>query len=927
MDENDYPSDIDQDRICDLLDSSDDRSIILVYLSNNLELANNSQMDPLIPITAGGDISTWEIYPALPLGLDFSGNMPSRSTTFTGIITGTPTETTQTTTYTIWANNTNSGQSGTFQVTIRVLTDLDGDAIPDIYDDDADDDGWSNEMETLCAHDPLDADSVPINSDTDPFCDYIDDDDDGDSFIDTEEIMCNTDSKDNSSIPIDANNNGICDVNEDDQDFDGWADGNEEACGTDPNDASDVPDDLDGDKECDLWDEDDDGDNVGDNVDDFPRDSSASKDTDGDGMPDTITGTSSTGLVEDNDDDDDNWNDTLELDCGTNPLDEDEFPVDADNSGTCDAMELDTDGDGYMDSEDAFPDDSSEWLDTDGDTIGDNADDDDDGDSWIDSEEERCGSDPLDVDDVPNDSDQDGVCEAVKTNQNQESSDETSSITTWLFCLPCLLILLLIPLAWLAKERGDSIMVIMGMRNGPEPENTTSNPRFLTGKGTKVDPYVLKPAHVKNFGDDIESEETITITNLDPDTLVTITDMSAHTNRGRFNMDPIHVEGDRELKGTGSIVFQAKFDDNVTEDDVSGVYDGLIRIGSSSVYLSWEVTVGDPVGDAKKKQKAEEEAKKAEEARLKAEKDAEVKAAKETEAKLKKERKAEKEAADKKAKEEAESKAKAEKEAADKKAKEEAEKEAADKAKEEAESKAKAEKEATEKKLKEAEEKAAAAEAKAKAAEEKAASEKKARENAEDEARAAAEEAAKERLAQMDKEMEERRAKLEEMDEKTRKKEEELLRISEKAKNIDFTTLGVAARSKVSKPVEKGAKEISMGDTSSFDESGNAWVQDDEGGMNISWTGKTATALTGVKGLKRGFAAAATVTASDDLQRIKGVGPFIEDKLNALGIYTFDQVGNMTPEIEEEVNIAIEFFPGRVKRDEWAKQARKFAKK
>ena len=30
----------------------------------------------------------------------------------------------------------------------------------------------------------------------------------------------------------------------------------------------------------------------------------------------------------------------------------------------------------------------------------------------------------------------------------------------------------------------------------------------------------------------------------------------------------------------------------------------------------------------------------------------------------------------------------------------------------------------------------------------------------------------------------------------------------------------------------------------------------------------------------------------------------------------------MTPEIEEEVNPAIEFFPGRVKRDEWAKQAK-----
>ena len=42
---------------------------------------------------------------------------------------------------------------------------------------------------------------------------------------------------------------------------------------------------------------------------------------------------------------------------------------------------------------------------------------------------------------------------------------------------------------------------------------------------------------------------------------------------------------------------------------------------------------------------------------------------------------------------------------------------------------------------------------------------------------------------------------------------------------------------------------------------------------------------------------------------------------------TFDQVGNMNSELEETVNVAIEFFPGRVKRDEWAKQARKLAKK
>ena len=70
----------------------------------------------------------------------------------------------------------------------------------------------------------------------------------------------------------------------------------------------------------------------------------------------------------------------------------------------------------------------------------------------------------------------------------------------------------------------------------------------------------------------------------------------------------------------------------------------------------------------------------------------------------------------------------------------------------------------------------------------------------------------------------------------------------------------------------------------------------------------------------------ATKKDADDLQVIKGIGPFIEEKLNALGIYTFEQISKMTAKIEEEVNVAIEFFPGRVKRDEWAKQAKKLHK-
>ncbi len=59
----------------------------------------------------------------------------------------------------------------------------------------------------------------------------------------------------------------------------------------------------------------------------------------------------------------------------------------------------------------------------------------------------------------------------------------------------------------------------------------------------------------------------------------------------------------------------------------------------------------------------------------------------------------------------------------------------------------------------------------------------------------------------------------------------------------------------------------------------------------------------------------------DNLQIIKGIGPFIEKKLNALGIYTFKQIANFNDDDKDKVNDAIEFFPGRIKRDDWVGQA------
>ncbi|MGD9503970.1 MAG: M4 family metallopeptidase [Syntrophobacteraceae bacterium] len=55
----------------------------------------------------------------------------------------------------------------------------------------------------------------------------------------------------------------------------------------------------------------------------------------------------------------------------------------------------DKDGDGVPDSQDAFPDDPQEWLDTDHDGIGNNADMDDDGDGFSDAYEVQKGTDPL----------------------------------------------------------------------------------------------------------------------------------------------------------------------------------------------------------------------------------------------------------------------------------------------------------------------------------------------------------------------------------------------------------------------------------------------------------------------------------------------------------------------------------------------------
>ena len=117
-----------------------------------------------------------------------------------------------------------------------------------------------------------------------------------------------------------------------------------------------------------LFDIDTDGDGVVDSVDAFPLDSTQDTDRDGDGYGDSVNGNNSDRFPDDStqwvDQDNDGYGDNPN---GTNP---DLFPQNSD-------QHKDTDGDGYGDASygqngDKYPTDATQWADRDGDGYGDN---------------------------------------------------------------------------------------------------------------------------------------------------------------------------------------------------------------------------------------------------------------------------------------------------------------------------------------------------------------------------------------------------------------------------------------------------------------------------------------------------------------------------------------------------------------------------
>ena len=244
-------------------------------------------------------------------------------------------------------------------IAINGYTDTDNDGFPDTCDagclatgltadPDDDNDGVLDADDVF----PLDKDES-VDTDGDKIGNNADTDDDGDKVADAADncpLIVNADQ-------LDTDGDKVGDVCDTDDDGDTILD----AADNCPLIANKDQLDTDGDKVGDVCDTDDDGDTILDAADNCPLIANKDQlDTDGDKVGDVC----------DTDDDGDTILDTAD-NCSL-IANKDQLDTDVDEIG--DVCDTDIDGDGVLNDEDAFPLDKDESADTDGDKIGDNAD-------------------------------------------------------------------------------------------------------------------------------------------------------------------------------------------------------------------------------------------------------------------------------------------------------------------------------------------------------------------------------------------------------------------------------------------------------------------------------------------------------------------------------------------------------------------------
>lgn len=67
-------------------------------------------------------------------------------------------------------------------------------------------------------------------------------------------------------------------------------------------------------------------------------------------------------------------------------------------------------------------------------------------------------------------------------------------------------------------------------------------------------------------------------------------------------------------------------------------------------------------------------------------------------------------------------------------------------------------------------------------------------------------------------------------------------------------------------------------------------------------------------------------TLPDNLQKIKGIGPVLETKLNELGVYTFEQIYNLTDSEIDKITEVTTFGKQKIVSDNWKGQAKELLK-
>ena len=117
------------------------------------------------------------------------------------------------------------------------------------------------------------------------------------------------------------------------------------------------------------------------------------------------------------------------------------------------------------------------------------------------------------------------------------------------------------------------------------PANTSASPAFASGSGTNLSPYVTSATTVSS-GAVVTVINVVTVIGLAPFQFVTITDLNAYVNGGRFSFS------NNVADATGSLTFEIIFTDAPVSPNGT-TYTANIRVGNRSAYINAGISIVD----------------------------------------------------------------------------------------------------------------------------------------------------------------------------------------------------------------------------------------------------------------------------------------------------------------------------------------------